>query len=94
MAYPNYFENPTPTTISDNLIVNATNSIQHYSLPSESLEFTSNRNGDLVNEAIFPMIDNIAQIPNEKSATEFSCKHFNCKKTYATISGLNNHMKK
>lgn len=98
MAFSNYFENQTTTSIADNVNMNATNSIQQYSLPTESLDFIPNRNTDLVNQVMFPLIDNSETseklMSNEKSTTQFSCKDVDCNKTYASISGLNNHMKK
>lgn len=99
MVYSNYFENQTPTSIADDVALNITNSIQQYSLPTESLDFISaNRSADLVNQVMFPLIGNIetneTTIPSEKLTAQFSCKHVNCNKTYASVSGLNNHMKK
>lgn len=99
MVYSNYFESQTPTSMADDVTMNATNSIQQYSLPTESLDFiTANRSADLVNQVMFPLIDNIGTnettIPGEKLAAQFSCKHVNCNKTYASVSGLNNHVKK
>lgn len=96
MVYSNYFESQTPTSIADSMTLNATNSIQQYSLPTESLEYISNRSTDLENQVMFPLIDNVeaseTPIPNEKCTTQFSCN--DCNKTYASVSGLNNHMKK
>lgn len=96
MNFTNYFENQTPISITDNMAMNST--VQQYSFPTESLEFDSNRSTDLVNQVIFPLIDNIeaSELPitKEKFTTQFACKEVGCNKTYATISGLNNHMKK
>lgn len=84
--------------MADNMAMNATNSsIEQYS-PTEPLDFVANRGADLVNQIMFPLIvnseTNEKPISNEKSLTQFSCKAIDCNKTYASISGLNNHIKK
>lgn len=96
MVFPNYFETEPPTPIENNMTMNATNSTQQYSLSSEPLEFISNNS--LVNEEMLPFVENISSsatpILNEKLLNQFSCKAGDCNKTYATISGLNNHIRK
>lgn len=98
MVFPNYFENQTP--IEENMTVNATNSIpEQYELPTESLAYINSKSSDLENQIIFPQvdIDNVeaasgSTVQSEKCTAQFTCK--DCNKTYATVAGLNNHMKK
>ncbi|KAJ6648525.1 hypothetical protein Bhyg_03755 [Pseudolycoriella hygida] len=92
MVYQNYFENQNLTDISDS--TNIANSMQLY--PNESIEFISNRSSDFENPVMLPFIDNIEAIetPSERSSTQFCCNETNCNKTYASLSGLNNHIKK
>lgn len=105
MAFPNYFENQTSTSIADNTMNTLPSDVMQYqySVPTDSLEFNSNNNrsDNLVNEqSLYPLIDNnnynTSETPqtNEKSSGQFSCNNIGCNKTYATLSGLNNHIKK
>lgn len=98
MVFPNYFESQPSTPISDNVTMNVTDSAQQYSLPTESLDFISNRSTNLEDVEMLPLIDNINEsttpILSEKMTNQFSCKDGDCNKTYATVSGLNTHIKK
>ncbi len=78
-----------------------TSSIPQYT--NESLEFITNSGNDLVNQVTYPLLHNITmskkpkeitQPINEKCSTYFPCENVGCNKTYASISGLNNHIKK
>lgn len=96
MGFSNYFGTQCPTPIPDNMTMAAATPTQQYLLPTESLDFISNSNTNLVDQEMLPLIDNLSgSMPpmlNEKSTNQFSCK--DCSKTYVTVSGLNNHMKK
>lgn len=96
MGFPNYFETQSPTPITDNISMNATNSAHQYSLPTESMDFISNRSTNLEDTEILPLINNESTTPglSEKLANQYLCKNGDCNKTYATVSGLNNHIKK
>jgi len=98
MVFPNYFETQSPTPITDNGTMNVTNSVQQYSMPTESLEFISNRGTNIGDVEMLPLINNINEsttpIECEKLINQFSCKDVDCNRTYATVSGLNNHIKK
>lgn len=97
--FANYFNAQSPMefqSIKNDVTGNATNSTQQpYSLSTESLEFISN-SSTLVNQEVLSamQIDDPTPTPNEKSAIQFPCREDDCRKTYTTISGLNNHMKK
>lgn len=101
MTFPNYFENQTHhVPITDNMPMNSTNSLPQY---NESLDFISNRDTDLGNHVTYPPpappIENTklmseTQLTSAKCATQFSCEKVGCNKPYASMSGLNNHIKK
>lgn len=77
--------------------MSSANSIPQY--PIDSLELISNRGDDLVDQTTYPVIGNVevschSSSGNEKCSTQFPCVVVGCNKTYASVSGLNNHMKK